>query len=346
MNASSYKRINDLLGWLVFVIASATYVLTVEPTTSFWDCGEYIATSVKLQVGHPPGAPLFQLMGAVVGNVLAGDVTQQAYYVNLLSAFSSSFTILFLFWSITAIAKRLVARLGEQTPARTIAIFGAGAVGALAYTFSDSFWFSAVEGEVYAMSSFFTALAFWAGLKWEAAVDHDPYANRWLLLVAYAVGLTVGVHILAFLVIPAVVMVVYYKLYKDRSWKGFLIANTVSVAVLAFVFAIIVPFILKVFGFLEIQSVNTVGLPKNTGTLLAFGLFVGAVVYGLQWAKKTNKPLISQGILAVVFIMIGYSTFLTLAIRSNTNTPIDENNPEDAIYDNWRERFGSGNPLA
>ncbi len=343
MNASSYKRINDLLGWLVFVIASATYVLTVEPTTSFWDCGEYIATSVKLQVGHPPGAPLFQLMGAVVANLLAGDVTQQAYYVNLLSAFSSSFTILFLFWSITAIAKRLVARLGEQTPARTIAIFGAGAVGALAYTFSDSFWFSAVEGEVYAMSSFFTALAFWAGLKWEAAVDHDPYANRWLLLVAYAVGLTVGVHILAFLVIPAVVMVVYYKLYKERSWKGFLVANTVSVAVLAFVFAIIVPFILKVFGFLEIQSVNTVGLPKNSGTLLAFGLFVGAVVYGIQWAKKANKPLVSQGILAVVFIMIGYSTFLTLAIRSNTNTPIDENNPEDAIsllaYYN-REQYG------
>lgn len=343
MNASSYNRTNNLLGWLVFAIASATYVLTVEPTTSFWDCGEYIATSVKLQVGHPPGAPLFQLMGAVVANLFAGDVTQQAYYVNLLSAFSSSFTILFLFWSITAIAKRLVARLGEQTPARTVAIFGAGAVGALAYTFSDSFWFSAVEGEVYAMSSLFTALAFWAGLKWEAAVDHDPYANRWLLLVAYSVGLTVGVHILAFLVIPAVVMVVYYKLYSDRSWKGFIIANTISVAVLAFVFAIIIPFILKVFGFLEIQAVNSIGLPKNSGTLLAFGLFVGAVVYGLQWAKKTDKPLVSQGILAVVFIMIGYSTFLTLAIRSNTNTPIDENNPEDAIsllaYYN-REQYG------
>ena len=343
MNFFTFKRTNDLLGWLVFLVATATYIMTVEPTTSFWDCGEYIMSSVKLQVGHPPGAPLFQLIGAFMTQLAGGDVTQQAYFVNLVSVFSSSFTILFLFWTITAIAKRLALRSGELNQSRKVAIFGAGLVGALTFTWSDSFWFSAVEGEVYAMSSLFTSLVFWAALKWEESAESDPYANRWLLLIAYLVGLSVGVHILAFLAIPAAVMVYYYKMYNDRSWKGFLMANTASVGVLGFVFAFIIPMILKVFGFLEITAVNTLGLPKNSGTILAVALFTGAVIYGIRYARTSGKAWVQQAILGVVFVMIGYSSFVVLAIRSNTNTPIDENNPEDAIsllaYYN-REQYG------
>ncbi|MGB1183707.1 MAG: DUF2723 domain-containing protein [Schleiferiaceae bacterium] len=338
----NYKKLNTIVGWLVFAIATATYFLTIEPTTSFWDCGEYIATSVKLQVGHPPGAPFFQLMGNLFGQ-LASAPEHQALMVNGLSALSSSFSILFLFWTITALSTKILGGKEKLDNAAIIAVLGAGAVGALAYTFSDSFWFSAVEGEVYAMSSFFTAAAFWAVLKWEQAVDEDPNANRWLLLIAYLVGLSVGVHILVFLTIPAIAMIYYFKKFPKTTRNGFIIANGASIGVLAIVFAFIIPMVLRLFSTLEILFVNNIGLPFHSGTVAASLILIGAVVFGLMWTQKQNKPLLQQSILAVMLIVLGYSTFIILAIRSNANTPIDENNPEDAMsllaYYN-REQYG------
>ena len=338
----SYNKTNNIVGWLVFAIATITYFMTIEPTTSFWDCGEYIATSVKLQVGHPPGAPFFQLMGNLFGQ-FASSPDKQALMVNALSALSSSFSILFLFWTITALALKLLGGKEKLDGPSTIAIMGAGAVGALAYTFSDSFWFSAVEGEVYAMSSFFTAAAFWAVLKWEQAVDEDPYANRWLLLIAYLVGLSVGVHILVFLTIPAIGMLYYFKKYPTPTRNGFIVANAASVAVLGLVFAFIIPIVLKLFGALEITFVNNFGLPFHSGTMVAFVILAAVVTFGILWTQKNDKPLWQQAILGVTLIILGYSTFIILAVRSNANTPIDENNPEDAMsllaYYN-REQYG------
>ncbi|MEY3693836.1 MAG: hypothetical protein RL157_1160, partial [Bacteroidota bacterium] len=338
---NNYRFWNNALGWTTFVVALITYTLTLEPTVSFWDCGEYITTSVKLEVGHPPGAPVFQLVANVLSQLALGDVTRQAYWVNFTSGLSSALAIPFLFWTITMLAKKLVR--GEESLGQHIAVLGSGLVGALAFTWSDSFWYSAVEGEVYAMSSFFTAVAFWAALKWEAEADHDLRANRWLLLVAYLTGLSVGVHILVFLTIPAVVMIYFYKNYPKVTWKTWVVANAVSVVVLALVFAVIIPVILRLFGFFEITAVNSIGLPKNSGSVLMVLALIAGVYFGIRWAVKTNRPLVEQGILAVVMLLIGYSSFVVLAIRSNANTPIDENNPEDAMsllaYYN-REQYG------
>ncbi len=327
-----YKKLNNIIGWAVFAIAAFTYLSTIEPTSSFWDCGEYISTSVKLQVGHPPGAPLFQLIGNFFSHFAFGDVTMQALMVNIVSALSSAFTILFLFWTITALAKKMATRNGgELSDHLMYAIFGSGVVGALAYTFSDSFWFSAVEGEVYAMSSFFTAVAYWAVLKWEAAADSNPLANKWLLFIAFLVGLSVGVHILVFLTIPAIAMIYYFKKFPKVTTGGFIIANVIAVLVLGVIFKGIIPLVLNFFGKMEILFVNSFGMPFNSGTVVAFLILVGAVVFGLQYTRKKNLPLVNQAILGFVFLMIGYSSFVVLAIRSNANTPIDENNPEDAL---------------
>ena len=363
-----YKKLNNIVGWTVFAIATITYFMTIEPTTSFWDCGEYIATSVKLQVGHPPGAPFFQLMGNLFGQ-FAGEAENQALMVNALSALSSSFSILFLFWTITALGVKLLGGKKNIDGAATVAVLGAGAVGALAYTFSDSFWFSAVEGEVYAMSSFFTAAAFWAVLKWEQAVDEDPHANKWLLLIAYLVGLSVGVHILVFLTIPAIGMIYYFKKFPNTTRNGFIIANGASILILALVFAFIIPMVLKLFGALEITFVNSLNMPFHSGTVAASLILIAATTFGIVWTKKTNKPLVQQAVIAVMLIVMGYSTFIILAVRSNANTPIDENNPEDAMsllayynreqYGDWpilygksfnapydrNKPFGDGNPV-
>ncbi len=338
----SFRQLNLITGWLTFGIALFTYVSTLAPTVSFWDCGEYIATSIKLQVGHPPGAPVFQLVGNVFSQLALGDVERQAFYVNLVSGLSSAFTIPFLFWTIVALGRKLF-QTEILSKGQEIVLLGAGAVGALAFTFSDTFWFSAVEGEVYAMSSCFTAIAFWAVLKWEAAVDSDPYANRWLLLIAYLTGLSVGVHILVFLTIPSVVMIYFYKKYPNRNWGSWIVANVAAVGVLGLVFAIIIPFILWSLGKFEINAVNSLGMPQHTGTILTLVLLGTAVFFGIRWTKKHNRPLVAQAIQAVVFLLIGYSSFAVLAIRSNANTPIDENNPEDAMallaYYN-REQYG------
>lgn len=234
MLSFDFKRYNAILGWLSFAIALVTYILTLEPTVSYWDCGEYISTSVKLQVGHPPGAPLFQMLGAFFA-LFTSDLARIAYMVNFMSALASGFTILFLFWTITTLGKKVVLKTaGEITKNAGIAILGSGLVGALAYAFSDSFWFSAVEAEVYAMSSFLMALLFWLALHWEAEMD-KPRGNKWLLVISFIIGLSFGVHILSLLVIPSIVFIYIYKRYPELNLKQFILANMVSILVLAFV---------------------------------------------------------------------------------------------------------------
>lgn len=340
---SNYRFLNNLLGWIVFLIAAFTYLSTAAPTASFWDCGEYIATAVKLQVGHPPGAPLFQLMGNVFSTFAFGDVTEQARMVNYLSAMSSAFTVLFLFWTITMLGRKFIAKYGEMNKGRLVALFGAALVGSLTYTWSDSFWYSAVEGEVYAMSSLFTAVAFWAILKWENEVERSHQAHRWLIFIAYIIGLSIGVHILVFLTIPAIVMVYFFKTDKNINRNKFILYNLVGIVILGLIFAFIIPLVLKMFGQLEIFMVNSIGLPFNSGTIFTVIILGGLAALGLVYTRRKETPIWNTLILSVLFIILGYSTFITLAIRSNANTPIDENNPEDAMsllaYYN-REQYG------
>lgn len=337
----TYKKINNLLGWLVFAIASAVYIITSEPTASFWDCGEYIATAFKLQVGHPPGAPTFQLVGRFFALFAFGDVTLVARMVNSLSALASGFTILFLFWSITALAKKLNNNSQEMSVGTKIAIFGSGLVGALAYTFSDTFWFSAVEGEVYAFSSFFTAFVFWAILKWGEVAD-KPHATRWIILIFFMVGLSIGVHLLNLLALPAIMFVYYYKKYKTTK-RGIFITLILSVILLALILYIIIPLVVWLSGKFEIFFVNVVRMPFNSGTIIYFLLLFGSIIYGIYYTHKRRKYLANTILLCVTFLLIGYSTFFTLVIRSHSNPPIDENNPEDAVsllsYLN-REQYG------
>jgi len=327
-----YNRLNTFLGWGVFLIASVVFIITSEPTMSFWDCGEYIATAYKLEVGHPPGAPLFQMLGRFFSLFAMGDTALVARMVNTMSAFSSSFTILFLFWSITMIAKKIVLRNGtEMNEGRMYTILGTGLVGSLAYTFTDSFWFSAVEGEVYAMSSFFTAVVFWAILKWEEHAD-ERHAYRWLILIAYLMGLSIGVHMLNLLAIPAITLVYYFKKYPNPGWKGILLAFGGSIIILAVVMYIIIPFIVKLAGWFDLFFVNVIGLPFNIGSIIYFILLIGLIVFGLIYTRKKLKPVFNAILLSFTFILIGYSSFFLLVIRSNADPPIDENNPENAMY--------------
>lgn len=339
----TYKRINNILGWFVFAIAATTYIMTAEPTASFWDCGEYIATAAKLQVGHPPGAPTFQLIGRIFSMFAGGDMSKVAFMVNVMSALVSAFTILFMFWSLTMIIKKLAQRVStEMTTGVEWGILGSAFVGALAYTFTDSFWFSAVEGEVYAMSSFFTALVFWAILKWEQVADQKD-SLRWLILIAYLVGLSIGVHLLNLLTVPAIVFVIYFKKFKPTMWGG-IKAFFLSILILGFILWGIVPGIVYLFGKFELIFVNGFGLPFNSGTIFFALLIVAGLIWGYRYTVKHDRPVINAMVLAFSFILIGYTTFLILVIRSNANTPIDENNPEDAVsllsYLN-REQYGS-----
>ena len=339
---NNYKKINNILGWTVFVIASAVYILTSEPTMSYWDCGEYIATAFKLEVGHPPGAPLFQLIGRFFSLFAFGNLTHVARMVNTMSALASGFTILFLFWTITMIAKKIVIRQGETTKHNMFVIMGAGLVGSLAYTFTDSFWFSAVEGEVYAMSSFFTAIVVWAIFKWEEHAD-EKHAYRWLILIAYLMGLSIGVHLLNLLAIPAITFVYYFKKYPKPGWSGIALTAVISIVILAIVMYLIIPWIIKLAGLFELFFVNYFGFPFNSGTAIYFILLIGLIIWGLHFTWKKRKPVWNAIVLALTFIVIGYSSFLMLVIRSNADTPIDENNPENAInllaYLN-REQYG------
>ena len=341
MSSLNHNKLNAILGWSAFAIALITYTLTLEPTVSYWDCGEYISTAVKLEIGHPPGAPLFQMLGAFFA-MFTSDVTQVAYMVNFMSALASAFTILFLFWTITALAKKMVSKSEEISQSKSYAILGSGLVGSLAYCFSDSFWFSAVEGEVYAMSSFLMALLFWLALRWEAEM-HKPQGNKWLLLISFVVGLSFGVHILSLLVIPSIVFIYFYKNYKDITPKKFILANIASITVLLFVFKLLFPFTLKYFSALELFFVNSIGLPFNSGSIIAMLILIAAFFFGLNYTRKKGLIHVNTLILSVLFVMIGFSSWLMLPIRANANTTINENNPSSArellAYYN-REQYG------
>ncbi|MGB3619151.1 MAG: DUF2723 domain-containing protein, partial [Catalinimonas sp.] len=331
-----FKKLNDLVGWGVFAVATLVYVLTIEPTASFWDCGEFIACSYKLQVPHPPGAPLFLLVGRLFSLLAFGDLEQVAFWVNMVSALSSSFTVLFLFWTITLLARKVVtgrdvaALAPTYTVGQTVAILGSGVVGALAFTFSDSFWFSAVEAEVYAMSSLFTALVFWAILKWETLADR-PGADRWLILIAYLMGLSIGVHLLNLVTIPALGFVYYFRRYKEVKAGGVIITLAVSAVILGVILVGIIPGLPSVAGRFELFFVNSLGLPFGAGIIFFVLLFVGALVWGIRYSIQRGLVPLNTALVAFVFILIGYASYGIIPIRSNYNPPIDENDPENII---------------
>ena len=336
----SFKHLNNITGWITFLIAAVTYLLTLEPTTSFWDVGEFITTSYKLEVGHPPGAPFFMILGRFF-SLFGGGPSKAALMINAMSALASAFTILFLFWTITHLAKKLIKANGEYTLGQTIAILGAGVVGALSYTFSDTFWFSAVEGEVYASSSLFTALVFWAILKWEDSAD-EPRANRWIILIAYLMGLSIGVHLLNLLAIPALVFVYYFKKYNVTR-NGILISTAVSFLILGVIMYIIIPGVITVATWFELMFVNGIGLPFNTGNLIYALLLVGGLVYGILYTIRKKLVLWNTILMGVTVILIGYSSFAMIVIRSSADTPMDQNSPDNVFsllgYLN-REQYG------
>lgn len=397
-----FQRLNTLLGWAVFALSATVYLLTLEPTASFWDCGEFIACANKLEVPHPPGAPFFLLVGRIFSLFASGPETV-AYMVNTVSALSSAGTILFLFWTITLLSRKLMGYSYGETPegGKAWAILGAGLVGSLAFTFTDSFWFSAVEAEVYAMSSFFTALVFWAILKWEQVADEEG-ADRWLVFIAYMVGLSIGVHLLNLLAIPAIGLVFYFRRKPDAAWlrivgqltfigtmialavfvigtmlslgahsgsggsvfrlAGYLAvllvlgmgiywvytANkkgevnwkgvygafgtlAVSAVILLLIMSGIITGLPSIANVFEIQGVNSFGLPRNTGVIVFIVLLIGGIVFGIRYAKKKGKSILHLALHCLVFVLIGYSSYAIIVIRSNYDPPIDENDPENAI---------------
>lgn len=383
-----YKTLNNVIGWVIFLIAAFVYLSTIEPTASFWDCGEYIACSYKLEVGHPPGAPTFLLLGRFF-SLFASDPKYVAGAVNTMSGLASAGTILFMFWSLTLLGRKLIKAMGQEiTDGRVWAIMGSAAVGSLAYCFSDSFWFSAVEGEVYGMSSFFTALVFWAILRWDA--DDSPRADRWIVFIAYMMGLSIGVHLLNLLTIPSIVFIIYFKKYES-STRGLIITGLVAVLMLGIVQNGIIPGIVSAAANYELFFVNTIGLPFNSGTIIYFLLLIGFILTGIMYTTRGTKKffnyfmltggafffltligamiygkaflpfltfvaagvliyyirekrvLLNTVLLSFAVLLIGYSSFFVLVIRSNANTPMDENNPQDAIsllsYLN-REQYG------
>jgi len=325
----SFKLINNATGWLAFIIASVTYLLTVEPTASLWDCGEFITTSAGLQIGHPPGAPLFMLIARLF-SIFAPDSTKIALMINSMSALASGATIMFLFWTITNLARKLI--IGDKKEcsiSNIIAITGAGMIGALAYAFSDTFWFSAVEGEVYALSSLFTAVVFWAILKWEDIAD-EPFANRWIILIAYLMGLSIGVHLLNLLAIPAIVFIYYFKKFKTTR-IGIIKTGVISLIILGITNFILIPGVIKIAGWFELMFVNGMGLPFNSGVIIYLILLISALAYGIYYTIKRNHTLFNTILTCIIVILIGYSSYAVVVIRSTANPPIDENSPDNVF---------------
>ncbi len=343
----NFNKINNIVGWIVCVIASATYILTSEAGGSLWDCGEFVSSAFKVQIPHPPGAPLFVLLGRFFIILFGNNPLTAAKAVNVMSALASGFTILFLFWTITHFARKALQKTGQVlTNNEIIAIMGAGAVGALAYTFSDSFWYSAVEGEVYALSSFFTAIVFWAILKWENAVDHEEQtginADRWIIFIFFMMGLSIGVHLLVLLTIPAIVMVYYYKRYKTTT-KGVFWAFLVACAVTGIVQKAVIQYSIEGAGMFDIFTVNSLGLPFFSGFIIFFILLAVAVWYGLKVARKNNWSFLRLGLWSIAFMLIGYSTYITTMIRSNADPAVDMynvDNPMSLVGYLGREQYG------
>ncbi len=325
-----------MVGWVLFGIATLVYTLTVEPTASFWDCGEFIAVSYKLMVPHPPGAPLFLLIGRLFSFLALGNVEKVAFWINMVSVLSSAFTILFMYWSIVFIAKKIVkptANNGNEltyTQGEQLSLIITGAIGSLAYTFSDSFWFSAVEAEVYGMSSFFTAFVVWAMLKWETIEDASD-ENKWMIFIAYIIGLSIGVHLLNLVTVPALGYIYYNKKYAKQDFQGFVIAMLLSLVIVGIIMVGVIPGLPSIAGKFEIVFKNTFGLPFGAGALFFTFLFLGALVYGIQYSIKHQKVLMNTILLSFSFILIGYASYAIILIRSNFNPPIDENDPQDVM---------------
>ncbi|NTW33359.1 MAG: DUF2723 domain-containing protein, partial [Bacteroidetes bacterium] len=337
-----YKNLNNIFGWGVGIAASIIFILTAEPTASFWDCGEFIACAYKLEVGHPPGAPTFNLLGRIVSLFANGDVTMVAKLINYLSAVCSGLSVMFLFWIITFMAKKFYGKNEEELNEGTMyAVFGAGLVGAMSLAFCDSFWFSAVEGEVYSMAAFFTTLIFWCATKWEREAD-EQNSYRWIILVGFLIGLSIGVHLLNLLAIPAMGYIYYFKKHKP-TFKGILLTTIISMGVTGIIMSLIIPQIVNLFAKFELLFVNSFGLPFNSGTIFFAVLIVALIFLGLRFSIKKKKVMLNTIILAFMFLLMGYSTYLILVIRANTQTPISENDPKDAIsllsYLN-REQYG------
>jgi hypothetical protein len=339
----TYKQINNLFGWLVFAISTLVYILTVEQTASFWDPGEFVAVSYKLQVPHPPGAPFMLLVYRMFSFFAFGDPLQIAYWMNIGSALFSGFTILFLFWSITLMGKRLFAVVeGEETKGQTIALMGAGMVGALVYTFTDSFWFSAVEAEVYAMSSFFTAIVIWAFLKWDVIKDPKE-ENRWLVFIAYLVGLSIGVHLLNLVTLPALALIYYFKKYSNPNLKGGIVAMFLGGVALIIINNIIIPGLPSLAGSIEIWMVNSLGLPFGSGIVFFTLLFIGALVIAFRVSIQKEMAVFNTILLSLTFILIGYGSYALIVVRANQDPIINENAPKDIIsYVSYlkREQYG------
>jgi hypothetical protein len=340
----NFQKINNLTGWAMFAVATLVYMLTIEETASYWDCGEFIAVSYKLQVPHPPGAPLFLLLGRMFSFLAFGNVEQVAFWVNVLSVLASGFTILFLFWTITLFGRKIMGITDDSkiTSDQTVLLMGAGAVGALTCTFSDSFWFSAVEAEVYAMSSFFTAFVVWAMLKWDV-IEDESKANRWLILLAYLIGLSIGVHLLNLVTLPALGLIYYFKKYKPGTW-GIVATLLLSGGLILLINDIIIPGLPSLAGGFEVFFVNSLGLPFDSGALVFVLLLTGVLVYGIYYSQKKSRPVLNTFLLSVTFILIGYSSYTLVLIRSNFNPPIDENNPQDVMeFVKYlkREQYGS-----
>ncbi|MFN5634485.1 MAG: DUF2723 domain-containing protein [Flavobacteriia bacterium] len=334
----TYKNWNQYLGWLVFLIATAVYFITIEDTVSLWDCGEYITAAYKLEVGHPPGAPLFMILGRLFS--FFADPTEVAGWINRLSAISSSLTILFMFWSLTMLVKKMVLRdKKEMSQGDQIAIFGSAIIGSLAYTFSDSFWFSAVEGEVYAMSSLFTAAIFWAILKWDeemaevknGRLSTEYLPNRWLLLIMFLLGLAIGVHLLGILVVPAISFIIYFRYVEKTTMKGIILTGILSIAVLGFIQEGVIPGSIALASAFEVTFRNSLGLPFNTGAIFFLILLVAVCIWMLKFAARKGNAILYNATMGLILVMIGFGSFAVIVIRSNANKPLDENDPENLV---------------
>ena len=341
MTDFNFGKWNKILGWLVFVISLTTYWLTVEPTASFWDAGEYIATAANLEVGHPPGAPLYQMMGAFFAT-FAPEASNIALLVNMMSGLASAFTILFMFWSIVLLLQKVTGPVVSLSDSKKMAILGSALVGSLAFTFTDSFWFNAVEAEVYAMAACMMSILFYLGLLWERDM-FAPRGNRWVILISFVVGLSFGIHFMGLLTIPAIGFLYYFKNYKKITIKNFIIANIAVVAVLMFIFKLLLPYTLTLFASSEVFFTNSIGLPFNSGTIIALLAIVAIFYFGIQYTRKKSYFQLNTLLLSILFILIGFSSWTMLPIRANANTVINENSPDNArellAYYN-REQYG------
>lgn len=326
----NYNKLNNLLGWSCGILATLIYIMSVERSSSWWDNGEFIASAYKLEVVHQPGAPLFLMLQNVFSNLAMGDVSKIAYWMNIGSAICSGLTIVFLFWTITAIAKKLVLNKSEWTSSKLYQVFGAGIVGALAYSFTDSFWYSAIESEVYSMSSLCTAVVFWLALKWDARADQAD-SNKWLILIAYVMGLSIGVHLLNLLTIPVIALMIYFRKATVINWKGISKSLAIGVSALAFVLWGVIQYSVRFAANFDLFFVNTLGMPFGTGVTVFIVLIVAGIVYGIYYSVRHSKVLLNLSLLSLSFILLGFGSYSLLLIRSQTNITLNNYDPDNAF---------------